>query len=448
MTKVLKPREKLSISCLFLFLFVQNFPGQAQEKKEVSFPTTHYQLRNGLEVIISEDYTLPLVSVAVAYNVGSVNEQPGKTGLACLLENLMFKGSENVGPMQHISIINKVGGILNATTFEDKTIFCQTVPSNQLTRVLWLESDRMNSLDINFSNIERAKDELLEDLRHQKSSNPYYESSLAFDKLLYPDFAYSHPIIGDEIDLRGLTVEDVKKFYSTFYKPNNAVLVIVGNVDKRKADRDIRKYFETIPKGNDIPSPPPPKTLEKRAVAETFDNLLASSPAFYLGYDVASPSSNDFYPLTIIEYVLLRGKTSHLYRRLVKKELIAISLSGNIEKRKDLARMKIFVINGSALMVEWSQKAIFSEINKLKSGSLSERELERAKNLFRMDYINQFATTMDRALFLADSFLSKKKVVDPGQELEKYLAVTPYQIRRAANRYLTQENIILNVRIK
>lgn len=448
MDKVLNSGKKLSISCLFLFLFVQNSPGQAQEKKEISFPVTQYQLKNGLEVIISEDNTLPLVSVAVAYNVGSVNEQPGKTGLASLLESLMFKGSENVGPMQHISIINKVGGVLNATTFEDKTIFCQTLPSNQLARVLWLESDRMSSLDINFSNVERAKEELVEELRHQKSSNPYYESSLAFDKLLYPDFAYSHPIIGDEIDLRNLTVEDVKKFYSAFYRPNNAVLVIVGNVDKQKAEGDIRKYFETIPKGNDIPSPPPPKPLEKKAVVETVDNSLASSPAFYLGYNVASPSSDDFYPMAIIEYILLRGKTSHLYRRLVKKELIAISLSGNIEKKKDLARMKIFVINGSALMVEWSQKAIFSEINKLRSDNLSEQELEKAKNLFRMDYLNQFATTMDRALFLAESFLSKKKIVDPGQELEKYLAVTPYQVRRTANRYLTQENIILNVRVR
>jgi zinc protease len=146
------------ISGLFLFLLLGDFPAHGQEKQHLSIPIKQYKLENGLQVILSEDYSLPVVSVAVAYNVGSINEEPGKTGLAYLLENLMFQGSQNVSRMQHMSFIRRTGGDLNATTTEDKTIFQQTVPSHQLALVLWLESDRMNSLEITATNDEFSRD--------------------------------------------------------------------------------------------------------------------------------------------------------------------------------------------------------------------------------------------------------------------------------------------------
>ncbi len=441
-----KLKKDLTFS-FFMFLAVTSFLFGVQEKKEISVPVTQFKLKNDLQVILCEDYSLPLVSVVVGYKVGSTNEQSGKTGLAYLLENMMFHGSENVSRLQHVGLIDKVGGILNATTTEDKTIFFQTVPSNQLARVLWLESDRMNSLDINPLKVERVKESLLEEIRHRKEINPYFDSLLEFDKLLYSDEAYSHPVCGIEADIRDLTVEDIKKFYQTFYRPNNAVLVIAGNFDKKKTEIEIRKYFETIPKGKEIPDSQTPKPMEKEAVIKTFEDSLASSPAFHLGYIAASPSSDDFYPMKIVEYLLLRGKTSRLYKRLIKRERIAFSLSGGIEKRKNLSRLKIFVVNSNYFMVERSQKAIFSEISRLKSNPISDKELEKSKNMFEMDYVHQFETSLDKALFFAETFLSKNSIDDPSDELAKYLAVTPYAVMRAANRYLTQE-IILNIRLK
>jgi len=446
MNKCLISKNKLVISGLFLFLLLGDFPAHGQEKQHLSIPIKQYKLENGLQVILSEDYSLPVVSVAVAYNVGSINEEPGKTGLAYLLENLMFQGSQNVSRMQHMSFIRRTGGDLNATTTEDKTIFQQTVPSHQLALVLWLESDRMNSLEITATNVEQAKEALIEEIHHRKATEPYSESFLIFDKLLYPNVAYSHPVIGNEADVRDLTVEDVKDFYSTFYTPNNAVLSIAGNINKAKAEEDIRKYFDTIQKGQNIPLPPSPKPSDKEA-AIISKKFLAPLPGFHIGYRIASPRSQDFYPLKIIEYILLRGITSRLYKKLIKRSRIARSLNGSIEKRKELATFKIFVSSSNDIMAERSKRIIFSEINKLKLSLVSEKELRKAKNIFKMDYLNQYATSADKAVFLAEAFLSKKNLDDLPNELENYLSVDHYSLIRIMRRYFINE-IVFDVKIK
>lgn len=434
---------------LFLYILAGILPSQTQEKKEPPFPFSEYQLSNGLKVIISEDNSLPLVSVVVAYNVGSIYEQAGKFGLAHLLEILMFQGSENVSPMQHISLVDKVGGVLNATTTDDKTIFQQTVSSNQLGRILWLESDRMRSLQITQSNVEQAKGTILEEIRRRKATEPYRASFLLFDRLLYPDTPpYIHPVIGEEADIRNITADDVKKFYSDFYIPNNAVLSIAGNIDKNKAISEVRKYFETIPKGKE-PSPIPlPEDSKKTSIIVPITDPLAPSPGFYLGFEIAPPSSNDFYALKIIEYILLHGKTSRLHNRLIKKNGTAIYFNGNIETKKNLARLKIFVINNNEIMAGRSKRAIFSEINKLRSRKISAEELIKAKNMFKMDYINQYATSLGKALLLAETFLSKKSLDALSTELDKYLAVTPFSIIRVTNNYLIKGRIILEIKIR
>ncbi len=446
MSEALRFKNKLLILGLYLFLLLGNFPAHGQDKQRLSFPIKQYKLENGLQVILSEDYSLPVVSVVIAYNVGSINEPPGKTGLAYLLENLMFQGSQNVGRMQHISFIRRTGGDLNATTTEDKTIFQQTVPSHQLALVLWLESDRMKSLEITAANVEQAKEALIEEIHQRKATEPYLESSLTFDRLLYPNLAYSHPVIGNEADVRNLTVEDVKDFYSTFYTPNNAVLAIAGNINKKKTEEDIQKYFHTIQKGKDIPLLPSLKSSGKKATVISKESL-APLPGFHLGYRIASPYSQDFYPLKIIEYILLRGITSRLYKKLIKRIRIARSLSGSIEKRKELATFKIFVSSVNEIMVERSKRVIFSEINKLKSSLVSEKELRKAKNIFKMDYLNQYATSADKAVFLAEAFLSKKSLDDLPGELENYLSVDNYSLIRIMRRYFINE-IVFDITIK
>jgi zinc protease len=423
--------------------------GEMQSQNEFSFPVSQYKLKNGLQVILSEENFLPLVSVVVAYNVGAIDELPGKTGLAYLLQNLMFQGSENISQMQHVRFINRCGGQLNATTTIDSTLFYQTVPSNQLALVLWLESDRMKSLDLNAPNVERAKSAIIEEIQQRKASEPYLESSLAFDKLLYPDFAYGHSIIGTEGDVSNITLEDAKNFYSTYYVPNNAVLCITGSISKAKTKELISKYFETIPRGKEIASLPPPKPVGKKLIMQTFTDSLAPAPGFHLGYRIAPPQSDDFHALTILDYLLFRGKSSRLFKRLFKKERIVSDFSGAIERRKNLAAYKIFAVNNNEIMVDRCQKAIFSELDKLKSGFVSEEELKKVKNMFKMDYLERFSISQDKAIFLCESHLAQFNLETLPAELDKYLQVTPTEIIGIANRYFTEENsVLLNIRIR
>jgi len=421
---------------------------QIDSQKKFPFPVTHYQLKNGLEVILSEDYSLPLVSVSVTYNVGSMNESAGKTGLAYLMEHLMFQGSADVNPMQHLKYINRVGGRLNASTLEDRTIFHQTVPSNQLALVLWLESDRMKYLEINETKVEQAKNILLEDIQQRKANNPYFESFLIFDEILFPDSAYSRPLSGHEEDIQNLTVEDVKSFYSNFYLPNNAVLCIAGNFNKIKAKELVAKYFETIPKGKEATWNGEPPAPVKNPVVKTLENSLASSPAFHLGFRIASPSSNEFYTLTIIDYLLLRGQSSRLFKRLLSKEKIALQLNGGIEKRKDRAFYRVFVTCNKGL-ADLCQQAIFSELDKLKTTFISEEELSKSKNMLKQDYWTRVSTNQDKAIFLSEAFLNLKNFDDLPSELDKCLRVTPQDVVGIVNRYFTKENsIILNIKTR
>ncbi|UCE22621.1 MAG: insulinase family protein [Candidatus Aminicenantes bacterium] len=448
MNEVLNFKTKLLTLCLILSFLGGSVHVPAQEKKDFPFPYTPYKFNNGLHVILSEDYSLPIVSVVMAYRVGSINEEPGKTGLAYLMENLMFLGSENVERMQHISIIHKVGGEFNAATAEDRTIFYQRVPSNQLTQVLWLESDRMKSLQIDESNVEQVKLDILEEISLRKARDPYLESSWRFDRLLYGNFAFGHPVIGSEDDLRNLTVQDVRDFYDKFYIPNNAVLSIVGNFDREKVLADIEKYFETIPPGEPIPPVPLPKSPEKKSIVESIQAPLAQSPGFHLGYRLSSPASDDFYVLSIIEYILLRGMSSRLHKRLIKREKLVLQLNGGIERRQDQTRLKIFVVNNNQYMVQRCKKAIFSELHKLKNNFISEEELNKVKNMFRKDYINQYSTSLPKALFLAETFLSRNILLNPTEELEKYMAITPKDIIGVTNRYFGVESVILDIKTK
>jgi len=438
-------RTRVGISLGLVLVFAAPLLGQFGP----SFPLTHARLKNGLKVILSEDPSLPVVSVAVAYNVGSVHEPFGKAGLATIMENLMFRGSANVAPFQHFNFINRVGGELSASTSEDRTIFYQTVPSNQLALVLWLESDRMRSLEINEGAFERARMALLDDLL-QKKSEPYYDSQLSFDQLIYSDFPHSHPVLGTEENARNLTVEDARNFYTGYYAPNNAVLCITGNFNKLSVSELVARYFETIPRGKDVSQSFEPPVYTRQPVIKTFQDVLASAPAFHLGFRIAPPFSNDFYTLSIVDYILFRGRSSRLTRRLLGRDnKIAYQAAGGIEKRKDRAIYRIFCVVNNMAMAERCQEAIFAELDRLKRTVLSEPDLVRTKTMFKRDYLERLSSSMERALFLCESFLSLRNFDDVPLELDKYMKVTANDIVGILNRYFTADNsIILNVKTK
>jgi zinc protease len=434
---------------IFLALLLATNSGlQAQISQSFPYPVHHFTLNNGLEVILSEDFSLPIVSVVTLYRAGSMDEIPGKTGLAHLLENLMFQGSSNIGRMQHINLINRIGGTFNALTLEDRTIFQQRVPSNQLALVLWMESDRMKFLQIDESKVSRTKQALLEDINRRKSEDPYLRSSWHFDQLAFGDFSYNHPVLGFEEDILTLSVEDVGNFYETFYSPDNAILCIVGNIDRAKTESLVRRYYETLPKGGARPQ------LEAEDFPEPLENIemstdvLAASPGFFVGYRLPKPGSSDFYSLAVADFALLQGKGSRLQRRLVQRERLATYLAGGIDKRRDRSIFKIMILNNSEVIRERTQRALFAEFNKFRTSLLSPKEFQRAKNTFRRDYIQRYSNTTGRAIFLAEYFLDFGTVRGVETELDKYMAVTPSQLMQIAGRYLSRNRIVLNIRTK
>jgi zinc protease len=408
------------------------------------FPLTQYKLRNGLTVVISEDDSLPLVSIVVAYKAGSIYEQPGKTGLAALLENLMFAGSTDVPPLQHISFVNRVGGNLSAAGSEDRTIFYQTVPANNLALILWLEADRMRFLELDEARFSSAKAQLLDDVRIRRKSEPYYEGLAAFDQMIHPGFAFGHPPSGLEEDIRGLTLEDAKAFYAAYYAPNNAVLCLTGNIQKTRARELIQRYFETLPRGRDIaPITDPPPPPGRQAETAEFVDQAALSPAFSLGFRLSSSLSPEYHTLILLDYILLRGRSSRLSRRLLDpNQKIAYRLAGGIERRRERSSYKIFV-QANPAQIEPCQNEIFAELARLRQNFLSAAELNRYKALFEQEYYRRIGTAIERALYLVDLWFIQRDLDAAPTELGRFLAVTPANIVGLAARYFTPANSFL-----
>jgi predicted Zn-dependent peptidase len=440
--------------CLVLLtlLVPASFPAapiQETEPNTLGFEFQEHHLRNGLRVILSADDRLPLVTVVVAYGAGTVRERPGQEGLAFLLENLMFRGSENVSPLQHIGFVQKVGGDLNAMTNPDRTLFFQNLPSNSLALALWLESDRMKSLAITPAAIEITRTDLIREHQERLASDPYLGSFAWFDALLYPDDFYGHPLINAGEDMKNLTEKEILDFHQTYYVPNNAVLCIVGNIDIAETQELIARYFDTIPPGYDIPAFPVPAFRQDGQVVRNLSSIQASSFGFHLGFRFYPLQTGDAYSLKILEYLLLRGETSRLRNRLLRHDLTAHYLSGGLENRGGVLGLKIFCLNNNADMVEKSEKAILSEIDRLQTNPVSTGELNKAKKLFKMDYLRSQSTNLGRALFLVDAAFSGKPLSALGSELDKYMKVNPPTLKALIGRHFTPRNrVILELKKK
>jgi predicted Zn-dependent peptidase len=358
----------------------------------------------------------------------------------------MFQGSQNIGPLQHIALINRVGGDFNATTSEDLTLFYQTVPANQLPLVLWLESDRMRFLDVRADAIERVRTAIIGEIVERRTAEPYWDSNVLFDQALFPDFAASHPVIGTEEDVLGLTMEEIGDFYADFYAPNNAILCISGDFQPLRARELVARYFETLSRGRDLPPTPASPPSGRGGESQTVRNYLAPSPAFHLGFRIPPPGSREFVVLTVLDYVLMRGETSRIRRRILQRERLAAELIGGVEKRRDMAAFRFFAVANNDVMVDRCQGAILSELGKIKTSFIDQEELARAKAMLRMDMVRRVATSLDRALFLCESSLLQPGFGDFAAELDKYLSVTPSEIIGIANRYLKETDaIVLNI---
>src|SRR5688572_3232109 len=274
---------------------------------------TDTRLANGLRVIVAQDRSAPVFSVAVNYNVGSRDERRGRTGFAHLFEHMMFKGSANVGAFEHPLLVFNNGGNMNGTTNKDRTLYFETLPSNQLDLALFLEADRMRSLDITRENLDNQRNAVQEERRLGLDNQPYGRTNEVLDELAYDNFAYEHSVIGSMQDLGAATVDDVAAFFKTYYAPNNAVLSIVGDVDTKVTLEKVRKYFESIPSQ---PAPPPVDMTEPRQKEErraTLEDGLARLTRIDMVYKIPPSASADYYALQVLSTVLSSGRSSRFF---------------------------------------------------------------------------------------------------------------------------------------
>jgi zinc protease len=402
--------------------------------------TTH-KLADGLQVILLEDHSAPVINLQVWYHVGGKDEQPGHTGFAHLFEHLMFKGSAHVGPDEHSRIIEAAGGFDNASTHDDFTNYFETFPSNILERVLWLEADRMGSLNVDEANFKSEREVVKEELRVRVENQPYGYLEQDLRAAAFTVHGYHHTAIGSKEDLDAATLADVRAFFDTYYKPNNATLIIVGDFQSAQALGWAKRYFEGIPaSAGPIPrrnAPEPPQTAE-RIVKKSYSNTPL--PAAVIGYKIPPIFTRDAYPLDLASNILAGGESSRLYQTLVYKDQIAVQSAGFGNFSEDANLFWAYAIMNEGHTAEEGEKAVVAVLDGLKTAPVETAELAKAKNQEIAGFILGRNTDQEKAEALGLASVVGKDSNLVNTELDRYLSATLADIQRVAKQYFVLEH--------
>ncbi len=421
-------------------LIVLSVSAQTARKVHVDFKET--TLKNGLRVITVEDHDAPVIAVSVNYSVGSRDERRGRTGFAHLFEHMMFKGSENVGTGEHFFLIFNNGGTMNGTTSEDRTVYFEALPSNQLDLGLFLEADRMRSLASNITkeNLDNQRNAVQEERRLGLDNQPYGLSGEKQQELLYDNFAYKHSVIGSMEDLNAATVDDVVQFFKTYYAPNNAVLVVVGDFNTKDALARIAKNFEAIPRQ---PNPPAVDMTEPEQTAErrlTLDDGLARLARVDLAFKAIPGNTADFYALQVLSAALQTGQSSRLYQKLVKEKELVTNVGGFVDEKRGPGALYTFATLRPGMKPADAEAAIYEEIERLKKEPIADWELQKAKNATRRNFFGGLESSLSRAITLSQYavFYNDPNLINT--RVDKVAAVTKEDVQRVANKYLRDTN--------
>jgi zinc protease len=427
--------------CAASAVFAQTSPGTPAGSVAVGPPPLHVisrELGNGLHIVMVEDHDAPLINLQVWYHVGSKDELPGHTGFAHLFEHLMFKGSAHVPSEQHSRLIEAMGGFDNAGTFDDMTVFWETFPSNYLERVLWLEADRLGSLDVSQENFTSEREVVKEERRVRVDNVPYGH---AIEDLYAAAFAvhpYHHTTIGSIEDLDKATLEDVRQFFHDYYRPDNATLVIVGDFSADRAAAWAQKYFGGIPK----PAQPVVR-IAKQEPAQTAERDITKSypnsplPACVIGYKTPAEFTPDYYALDLGSNILSGGESSRLYRKLVYEDQIAVQASGAGNFTEDPNLFFAIAVMNQGHTAEEGEKAIRAVLDQIKITPVSAEELQKAKNQEISEFILARETVQSKADAVGRYAVIGKNPELINSDLANYIKVTEADIQRVARQYWT-----------
>src|SRR5580765_49682 len=397
-------------------------------------------LPNGLTVVLEEDHSTPIVHLNLTYHVGSKNEKPGRTGFAHLFEHLMFKGSKNVEPEGHTSMIASIGGQSNAFTTEDETTFWETAPSQYLPMLLWLEGDRMATLRINKETFTNERDVVKEERRLRVDNQPYGRLNEIIYDQVFTTHPYKHQPIGSMADLDAASVDDVLDFYRTFYVPENATLTIVGDIDPAQTLQLVTQYLGRVPKAakpvpRDIPREPP-QTVERRLTLHTPWPL----PAVVVAYHITNDGNPDSYPLHIAGKVLSDGQSSRIQQKLVYEQQVAVAAFGGPNLIEDPNLFYAVAIVQPGHTPEQVIDALVAEFDLLKSQPISARELQRAKNQFARDYILGRESDQEKARVLSHAVVIHHDIKTADGEFDIFQSLTLADVQRVARTHFTPNN--------
>ena len=408
-------------------------------------------LKNGLRVVIAPDTTAPVVTVGIYYKIGFRLEPQGRSGFAHLFEHMMFQGSENAPKMQHIKLINSSGGVLNGSTMYDVTNYYEAVPSNALERVLWLEADRMRALKVDDENLRNQRDVVKEEVRVNVMNQPYGGFPwLDMPPVAFRNWANAHNFYGDFADLDAATLVDVQKFFRTYYVPNNAVLLLLGDIKPEEGAALAEKHFADIPKGATPPfadpAEPPQKEERRGHVEEKFGTL----PAMAIGYVMPQRKTPEWYAMALLDQALHGGRAGRIHRELVLEKQVAVEADGGIDD--------IFGYNGPTQMTtrilhkpEYSSEATLAAfdavIREVQEKGISEDELQQLKVKWRSDYYSTleggrggYMPRYGLMHLLACFTLFDNEPQLVNTILDGFLAVTREQVQEVAKKYLRPEN--------
>ena len=421
----------------------------AQDARQapLKIPFESYSLPNGLRVILAPDNSSPTVAVSVWYHVGSKNEMPGKTGFAHLFEHVMFTGSGHVPYGVHDRLTEGVGGSNNGTTNRDRTTYYETEPSNYLETALWLESDRMayllDTLDVAKLNAQR--DVVKNERRQRMDNQPYGLVDEIIPRTLYPaGHPYSWPVIGSMADLTAASDEDVKAFFRLYYAPNNAILSIAGDFQPPQAKALVTKYFGAFPQGAAIKRPAAmPVTLDKETRLVYEDRVQV--PRLYIVWPTVGWQSDDRFALTVLDAITAGPRTTRLTKALVYDQQLAANVGTSQDSDENAGEWDLTITPRPGVPLTRLETEADAILEKLKAEGPTAEEIQRATAGLERNFVNDLQSNLGKSQTLADGLGFVNDAGAFQTEYQKMLAVTPADVKRVANRYLTKGRVVLSV---
>lgn len=412
----------------------------AAQTRPIKF--TEFDLPNGLHVILHEDHSTPIVAVGVMYHVGSKDEARDRRGFAHFFEHLLFEGSDNIGRGEFSKYVEKAGGVLNANTTGDRTYYYEVLPSNQLDLGLWLESERMMHARVDTKGIETQREVVKEERRQRYENQPYGSILPEVLKRAYSVHPYQWPTIGYMEDLNAATEKDYKKFYKTFYVPNNAVLVLAGDLDAGKATADLKKYFADIPKGGEIPRN---KSVEPPMKGEVRDTVYdkIQLPAVVQAYRIPALGTPDFYAVDMLNRLLSSGNSSRLVKNVKEAEQKAVYVGSFSLPFEDPGLAIAFAVANMGVSPDSLEASMDHQFALVRDEVVPQAELDKLKVQIETEHAMDNSKMSGIANNLANAYTFLGATDKVNTEVDQYLAVTPADLQRVARKYFVPENRVV-----